>query len=500
MKKIILLIALLLVFIPMKINALEHSFYEGEYIPNTYIKKFKGNSGKYEQMRVFRRNGDNRIVYCLQLWETMNSNKNITGYENRQANTLGIERLKWERISLLAYYGYGYYNHDDIKWYAITQFMIWQTLEEDSTIYFTDTLNGNRVDKYLNEMNELNNLVSNHFILPDINHSPYILYNHTYTYSDNNKVLDKYDVVGQAGITVEKMSDTIKVTNSNIGFSYFNLIKQDKMYSNPITAYIDNNGQNLLLPGSYEAINYIMCFNISKVNFIINKIGEDNLSLEGTTFEIYDNNHNYMMEKTVDENNQIVLNDIGEGIYYLKEIRTGKGYSLKDEIEVMVDSSHTSIDIINEVVKNKISINKFSKDKNDNITDEEAKFIIYNNKDEEVLSFITKNGHYETYLPYGTYTVKQISGKDNYKFVEDFEINIIEDEKVQEFNLYDEEITNEPNNIVEDKEIIEEIGDITNPNAEIEDQEIIYDVPNTFKNDSFNIINLFFILFIYSLP
>ena len=138
MKKIILLITLLLIFIPLRISALENSFYEGEYIPNTYIKKFKGTIGKYEQMRVFRRNGDNRIVYCLELWKNMNANKSIVGYDADQVNYLGITNYKWQRISLLAYYGYGYNTHTDIKWYVITQFLIWQTLEEDSTIYFTD--------------------------------------------------------------------------------------------------------------------------------------------------------------------------------------------------------------------------------------------------------------------------------------------------------------------------------------------------------------------------
>ena len=48
--------------------------------------------------------------------------------------------LNGERISLLAYYGYGYEGHSDQKWYAITQVMIWRTTNPESDIYFTDTL------------------------------------------------------------------------------------------------------------------------------------------------------------------------------------------------------------------------------------------------------------------------------------------------------------------------------------------------------------------------
>ena len=33
---------------------------------------------------------------------------------------------KKTKISMIAHFGYGYKNHTDVKWYAITQFMIWQ--------------------------------------------------------------------------------------------------------------------------------------------------------------------------------------------------------------------------------------------------------------------------------------------------------------------------------------------------------------------------------------
>ena len=74
MKKLLLFIFIILGFVlPNKVNAIESSFYEGEYLQNFYIKKFKNNSstGKYEQMRVFRRKEDNRVVYCLEIWEEL---------------------------------------------------------------------------------------------------------------------------------------------------------------------------------------------------------------------------------------------------------------------------------------------------------------------------------------------------------------------------------------------------------------------------------------------
>ena len=117
MKKILMV---LLVFIFMitfndKANALQDSFYEGEYIPNTYMKKFNNTSGRYQQMKVFRRKSDNHFVYCIELWEDLQSNKTVTGYDNNQYLEAGIDYNVWEKIMLISYYGYGYKNHTDIK-------------------------------------------------------------------------------------------------------------------------------------------------------------------------------------------------------------------------------------------------------------------------------------------------------------------------------------------------------------------------------------------------
>lgn len=55
---------------------------------------------------------------------------------------------EWEKISLIAYYGYGYFdskvNHTDLKWYSVTQFMIWQVVPHGYDIYFTDKLDGKK--------------------------------------------------------------------------------------------------------------------------------------------------------------------------------------------------------------------------------------------------------------------------------------------------------------------------------------------------------------------
>lgn len=496
MKKIILMIVVLLgIFIPTKIYALEDSFYEGEYIPNAYIKKIKDNTGKYEQMRVFRRNGDNRVVYCLELWNKMNSNKSIVGYDINQANHLGIDNYKWQRISLLAYYGYGYNNHNDLKWYAITQFMIWETLEENSTIYFTDTLNGNRVDLYTKEIDELNNLVNRHSLTPNVATNITANRGNKMIIYDHSNAIQEYDIIPSEGVVIhERVDNRFTFSTSIPGKSTIRLVKKAKLYSNSPTVYIDNNGQNLLLPGYFTPIERIINITIPITDVIINKldletkssISQGEASLAGTEFKIYDYNNNYVGTEVVDENSQIVLKNIGYGIYHLEETKPGKGYLINnDKIFITVNQSSNSFNIYNKVITNQIKINKYLKNNDGTIEPEEATFEIFNKNKEKIMTFTTESGSHELVLPYGTYLVKQITGKNNYQMVDDFNISVIEEGVIQELDLYDAEIKKE----------IEEVGDITEPVLEIEPKEIIYDIPNTYQNsNSFNILNLFFIM------
>ena len=501
MKKILLIIVVLLgILVPSKIYALEDSFYEGEYIPNAYIKKFKGDSGKYEQMRVFRRKSDNRVVYCLQLWEKMHSDKNMVGYDNNQSNVLNIDSKTWNRIMLIAYYGYGYnndnINHDDIKWYAVSQFMIWQTLENNSIIFFTDTLNGNKVDKFTKEIVEINELVKRHDMNPSFVDKFKANYytSHYLTDYNTSDSIKKFEIIPGDGLKIKTILD------NNIEFlltkqvdSKITLIKSDKLYTNNPTVYIDNNYQNLLLPGSFPSHKINVDIILKKGNVVINNLNcnsesnniQSDVALSNIEIEIYDYKFNHLYTKKANENNQIFLNNIGYGKYMYKISNLGKGYILNDDYNAFeISSDNSIINICHELIKNKIIINKYSKDLDNHVEKEEAEFDIYNSKNKKIYSFITENGYYEMNLPYGRYKVKQVNGKENYKYVDDFEIKVEENNQIQEFNLYDEQI------------LKEEVGNIIVEKS-IDDPEIIFDIPNTYTRKG--MIDIFDILFIFEI-
>ena len=496
MKKVLLLVLLLFIFIPIKVFAYNDSFYEGEYIPDAYIKKFKGNSGKYEQMRVLRRKSDNRIVYCLELWENIKTGVNMEGYNNWQHEYLNIKENIWQEIVRISYYGYGYINHNSLNWYAATQYMIWQLLSPESNIYFTDTLNGNKVDKFKNEIDEIKRLRNEHFILPTLPIEKEFLYNKEYTFMDTNNVLEKYEISTAPGIKYTKQKNVLKITNTRKERTAFKLYKEDKLYNNDPIVYINNSGQNLLLPGSYPPVIKTSYFSIKTTDIIINKkdldtnlsVPRGDASFKDIVFELYDEKNNLVATEKINNLGQVIFKNIGYGQYFIKEINPGIGYTLNDIGEdIYVDEDNTIFDYYNEVIKNKIVIKKSIKNLDGTEELEKAKFIVLDSNNNEVLNFETNDGFYSFELPYGNYLLRQLTGKENYKFIDDIIIKVEEDNIVQEYSLYDEEIPRE-----KEIEIKEEKDNITDQIVK-EYVDVIEDVPNTYKGSGTSMIEILII-------
>lgn len=455
-KTLMVLIVLLSLFIVsnFEVNALTDSFYVGEYLSGEYIVKLKNQTGKYEQMQVFRRKNDNRIAYCLELWEGINENKTLTGYDNEQYNYANIDYSDWERVMLISYYGYGYQNHTGQKWIAITQFMIWKTLSPDSTLYFTDTLNGKKVSKYEQEMEEINNLIRSHATLPSFNNQIFTTkYKEDYQVIDTNNVLDKYDITSYNTNKVSKTNNTLTTSTTTIGENTVILANFSKIYSNNPTVYVDPNGQDLLIPGNYNPIYSIVKFNLPEGNITVTKLDRDtntkipqgSASLSNSKFILMDKDNTLISTQTITNNNELTFDHLGYGTYYLKEVESGEGYLLNDEIiEIEVNNNYVYVNFYNQVIKEKIIIKKYIRNTmtNEIAVEEGALFSVYNSSNKKITTFKTNyDGKYELTLPYGLYTIKQDSGKSNYLLTDDFTVNITSNNLTKTYELYNDKLT-----------------------------------------------------------
>ena len=446
--KFILLLAVLTIFLSgSRVYAKSDSFYEGEAVTDAYLKKFKpgATTGKYEQMRIFRRSSDHQAAYCIEIWETLASNQSMAGYEDNYLLHTNLTEDVWERIQLIAYYGYEYQNHTTDNWYAASQYLIWKTLEPNSTIYFTDTLNGNQVSKFEAEMAEIENLISRHYVLPSFAGQSFLVNPWIENYLvDENRVLSNYEVTPDfASLSYRKDESTLYFKmDKGLIKTKFQLTKVDT--TRKTSLYVSPNGQDLIVRGNYPKITAEFEVEVGFGSIIFTKLDKDtgssnpqgDASFVGTTYELYDQNHNLVTTFEFGNDDFVIVNSLPYGTYYVKEIKSGPGYQVDpNEYAITVGGEIVTFVLSDKVYEGTVKIQKFYEIGSMLKEEENAAFEVYNSKNELIGTYTTNSsGKIEVTLPYGTYRFHQVSGRENYNFIDDFSVTIGEKEN-QEYQF-----------------------------------------------------------------
>ena len=420
------------------------AIWPSEYISNIYIKKVKPNGyTSYKQAQFIRRSEDNKFVYCLQPYVEIDNN--LPYYEvirNDYASVLGLTEEQWDRISLLAYYGYGYENHTEQKWYVITQVMIWRTTNPESDIYFTDKLNGNKINKFDDEIAELENLVSNHYKRPNLSVEKTLPLGQSTTVTDTNNVLNKYKITSTENVTASINGNQLKITATGIGNGKVNLALKDTKYELPPIVYYSDHSQNVMRVGSYDPIYTNITLNIIGGRIEINKLDSEcncktprgEATLAGAKYGIYDTSGKLIEELTTDENAYAISNYLPSlGEFIIKEISPSNGYTLdKNSYSVMIDENNllASVNVYEKVITGKIYITKVFAQATTGIMTPEANitFAILNNKNEVVKKVTTdENGILSITLPFGSYILRQLNSTSGYEVAKDYSFSIDKD-------------------------------------------------------------------------
>ena len=177
-------------------------------------------------------------------------------------------------------------------------------------------------------------------------------------------------------------------------------------------------------------------------------------TLAGATYGLY-HDGNRVATYTTDENGHFVTDEFVCGNYTLQELTPSQGYQLNDEIyqvgaepqNYKVEINPIALDVTEDVIKGNVSIIKHSDDNDNTVENLEsgAEFEVYlksaggydKAKETERDYLITDGkGYAETKeLPYGTYSVHQTKTVNDAVFVDDFDVNIIENSRTYEFIL-----------------------------------------------------------------
>lgn len=427
----------------VKANTL--NFYEGEMIDGIYTRNEKNKSTFYQKARFFRRTSDNKAAYCI---EPFTRFKDGSNYES-SINPNNIDSQTWYNMSLMAFYGYEYPGHTDNKWYAITQLMIWQEADKNAEFYFTDTLNGNRINAYESEINEIRTLMENHKKTPSFSNTTIDLVEGEKLIVDQNNVLANYKEKDNK-ITIT--NNSLDISNLKAGSYDFNFIRSNQIENEPILFYYNNESQDLMTRGNINEQPLNLKVNIYKTELNVQKIDTDNQNstsrgegkLTEATFELFNYDKKKITEFKLDKNGKATLNNLKFGTYYIKEKEAGKGYLLNDnyyKIEISKDNPIYNITIENKVIEKEVFIHKEYGTEGNTTQESNITFEIYNQNGQIITTITTDEyGNAKVKLPYGTYTFKQKNSKEGYRYVDDFTVIIDESTKELAYNLYDYKI------------------------------------------------------------
>ena len=365
MKKIfVLALVVAMVLTSLVVDAGNYDDYmiEGEYIPGIYITRVSSDGAKrVMQAKTIRRRSDNSLVYCIEPMVSIDFGVYYDSYTSGQADKLNISADLWKKISLIAYYGYGYANHTDMSWYAITQFMIWQEIAPQLDTYFTDTLNGNRIEVFREEIQELYSLVEKHSIVPDFGGMEFTVnMGDKLTLVDKNNVLSTYEVYNMSGSVMSSIviNNRIEIDSRSEGSGVMAVYKMDRRFTSPPILYYDDVAQKVMSIGSYDYYQYFVTVNVItpqeplyKLKVI--KIDEDTNAVIkelGIMFKLTNTITLEEQEYQTNEDGYFVVHDLAKGIYLLEELDAPIGYSKGGALTIEVKDADILIKVPNKKV------------------------------------------------------------------------------------------------------------------------------------------------------
>ena len=120
----------------------------GDYIEGEYVRMVgKEKTKNLNVQKIVDSNG--KFVYCLEPFILVDEKKeDYEVFKRDLSNYKYLTPEQVRKVSLLAFYGYGYKNRTNPYWYAVTQLLIWRTVAPDSEFYFTDTKGGEKIIKH----------------------------------------------------------------------------------------------------------------------------------------------------------------------------------------------------------------------------------------------------------------------------------------------------------------------------------------------------------------
>ena len=271
-RKIIFLIVLIcMVFTSLGVSAnnLDDTIIVGNKITGIFITKHPTDRPRMLlEVDYLHRASDGMFVYCIDPITILHPGLKYRGITYNPSSHLDyISEDVWERITLIAYYGYGYGNHTESKWYAVTQFLIWREVMPDLVMYFAYTLTGPPANRFASEMEQIMNLVNNHNKTPNFDDIEFSVYEGSeIIITDKNNVLSRFDINLSEYVEIIRDGNTLKIKGIKPGSVDITLVNRDRRFNMPPILYYHATSQDVMSVGRFNEIVSSFRINVKEVH------------------------------------------------------------------------------------------------------------------------------------------------------------------------------------------------------------------------------------------
>lgn len=350
------------------------------------------------------------------------------------------------KIQLYGYYGYNYPGHENLRYRAAAQSLIWEATGGQIIEFWTEKYgNGNFIN--LNaERNEILRLASTHYEVPTFDSDTKdAAIGETTTFTDTKDILSNFDVVKSSDASVYINGNTLSVTPNVVG--NITVVLKKKTYTqDPTIIFVgkDATSQKMGMFGVDDPVLVRVKLNVVGGSLKINKKDLDtklskpqgDATFKNAVYELLDENYNFITDLIIDDSFSAKTDKIlsPNKIYILREKTASEGYLLdKTEYRFKIDRDNLDIemDVYEDVIEKTVNIYKVFADGSTTILKGEpnVSFEIYLKSTGEYYKTIKtdEKGFVSVKLPYGKWIFKQVSSTSGFEKVKDFEIVINND-------------------------------------------------------------------------
>lgn len=326
MKKIILILICLFGF-KYNVFALDNDKFHKDYVIGDYGYIYNKNGSNYYSQfyKAILKDDTKELVYCIEPGTRLSTDSYERLYS--YSDKINFSREKMDLVKLIAYYGYLYADHTDIKWYEATQYLIWQTVKPDNwVIYFVDR-DQNKVELYPEEVDEILNLVNNHHSKPNIDETYVVNYLDDFVIEDDYQLLNNY----KTDIGIIKNNRLFINDDLKPGDYVYNL---NTTFNDEPVFYVNDDSQNIFQRGNILDDNISFKVHVTAGRININECNIEHYKDEfiGGTYEILNIDDEVVDEVTCTINDSCLSELLPVGSYKVRVKKLSDEYEYNDHI------------------------------------------------------------------------------------------------------------------------------------------------------------------------